>query len=299
ESFYLDTVERALYNTVRAGVSLEGDRYFYVNPLEVWPEICVDHSSRSHVKPVRQKWFDVACCPTNAARTFGSLGQYIYSLSDRSLFVNLFIQNTASFTVGGREVSLSLETDYPRTGKVAIRVDGRGAEFSLLIRRPGFARNFSAAVNGAEGDGVFRGGYCRIRRIWNHDEVLVSFDLRAELVYANPLVRANCGKAALVRGPEVYCLEETDNGRNLASVYLDEGAEPEEEWREDLLGGTVVIRLRGKKLSAPGMVPSFSAGDKQTFTDTVLTAVPYGSWGNREKGEMIVWMRRLFAGSRS
>jgi DUF1680 family protein len=132
DASYFDTVERAIYNTVRAGISMEGDRYFYVNPLEVWPDICMDHTSRSHVKPVRQKWFDVACCPTNVARTFSSLGQYIYSISKDALYINLFIRNEAAFSISEKSVSLSLETDYPRTGNLGISISATGADFCLF-----------------------------------------------------------------------------------------------------------------------------------------------------------------------
>jgi DUF1680 family protein len=296
---YIDTVERALYNTVRAGISLEGDRYFYVNPLEVWPDICMDHSSRAHVKPVRQKWFDVACCPTNVARTLTSLGQYIYSISGDALYINLFIQNNASFTMGGKKAAISLTTDYPKTGLIKIRIAGAGAAFALMVRKPEFAENYLVRVNGVPADYEFDRSYCRISRTWDDDEVLVSFDIKPRFVYANPLVRANCGKAAVIRGPEVYCLEEADNGQNLASVYLDEKTKPEELWQDNLFGGTMLIRFKGKKLSAPGMVPSFSPENTQVFQDVTLTAVPYGSWCNRGGGEMIVWMYRLFSGNQA
>ncbi|MDR3145826.1 MAG: glycoside hydrolase family 127 protein [Treponema sp.] len=293
DASYIDTVERALYNTVRAGISMQGDRYFYVNPLEVWPDICMDHTSRSHVKPVRQKWFDVACCPTNVARTFTSLGRYIYSISERAFYVNLFIQNEAVFTMSGKPVSLSLKTDYPRTGNLDIGVTAADVEFSLLIRMPGFAENFRAMVNGVPVEYGIDKGYCRISRTWGHDKVAVSFDIKPKIVYANPLVRANCGKVALVRGPEVYCLEEEDNGKNLSALYLDSETTPEEIWREDLLGGTMLIRCRGKRLSAPDMIASFSGTDTRHFEDLTITAIPYGSWCNRTPGEMIVWIHEL------
>lgn len=294
DASYIDTVERALYNTVRAGISMEGDRYFYVNPLEVWPDICMEHTSRAHVKPVRQKWFDVACCPTNVARTFTSLGQYIYSIADGALYINLFIQNDTVFTLSGKSVSLSLTTDYPRTGNLRIGVTAADAEFCLLLRIPGFAERFTITVNGAPAEyGVDR-GYCRIFRTWSHDEVAVSFDIRPRILYANPLVRANCGKIALARGPEVYCLEEADNGGNLSAVYLDPETPLEEIWREDLLGGTMLVRCGGKRLTAPDTPASFSETGKGHFEDITVTAVPYGSWCNRTPGEMIVWIHELF-----
>jgi DUF1680 family protein len=163
-----------------------------------------------------------------------------------------------------------------------------------LIRIPSFAENFKAAVNGVPVEYVIDRGYCRISRIWNHDEIAVSFDVKPKILYANPLARANCGKIALARGPEVYCLEEIDNGKNLSALYLDPETTLEEIWREDLLGGTMLIRCKGKKLSAPDMTASFSADGKYQFEDITLTAVPYGSWCNRKSGEMIVWIHELF-----
>jgi DUF1680 family protein len=294
---YIDEVERALYNTVRSGISMEGNRYFYVNPLEVWPHNCMEYTSRAHIKPIRQKWFDVACCPTNIARTFTSMGQYIYAAGKAGdepfeICLNLFIQNDAVFETGGGQVEISVKTDYPRTGKIVIHIKAPAVLFSLNIRFPGFAEHFSVKVNGGEAASDIQKAYCRILRTWNDDEVYVEFDIVPRLVYANPLVRANAGKTALVRGPEVYCFEEADNGQCLASLYLESTAELREEWRDDVLGGTMLIHCRGKKLAAGGDAASFTE-KAPSLEDVKLTAVPYGSWCNRKPGEMIVWVHSL------
>ena len=112
EAKYYDVVERALYNTVLAGIALDGKSFFYVNPLEVWPDNCLPRTSREHVKPVRQKWFGVACCPPNIARTLASMGQYIYGVDEESIYVNLFIANETTVELGGREVSITVETRF-------------------------------------------------------------------------------------------------------------------------------------------------------------------------------------------
>ena len=104
EAVYYDVVERALCNTVLGGISKEGKRYFYVNPLEVWPQNCLASTSMAHVKPVRQKWFGCACCPPNIARTLASLGQYIYAQSEDSLYVNQFISSSSAVEIGGQEI---------------------------------------------------------------------------------------------------------------------------------------------------------------------------------------------------
>lgn len=291
---YIDIVERALYNTVRAGISLEGDRYFYVNPLEVWPDACMDHTSKSHVKPTRQRWFDVACCPTNVARTFTSLGQYIYSAGDKNLFVNLYIQNSTELELNGLPVKISLSTDYPRSGNVSVKIDTQDNEFALGLRIPGFANGeYSVLINGEKTSASYVNGYCVINRVWNNDQIELCFPIRPQLVYANPAVRANSGKVAILRGPEVYCFEEADNGDKLSSIYLDTHEPLIEKWNDDLLGGTMLIHCKGQKLQSWNEEDSYRV-DKGNKTEKVsLTAIPYGFWNNRQDGEMIVWLHQL------
>jgi DUF1680 family protein len=294
DASYLDTVENALYNAIRAGISMEGDRYFYVNPLEVWPDICMTHTSRAHVKAVRQKWFDVACCPTNIARTFSSLGQYIYSIDENELFLNLFISNKTKIKINNTEVEFSVNTDYPKTGKTSIEIHRGETEFTLAVRVPSFAKNFSILTNGEKVDGSIVNGYCKTQRSWKSgDKIDILFDVTPRIVYANPLVRANVGKIAIVRGPEVYCFEEIDNGTELSSVYLSPDEALNEEWKPDLLGGTMIIHCKGKKLVSAANDASSISNKKPHFEDIKLTALPYGSWCNRKPGEMIVWLHEL------
>ncbi|MCL2264694.1 MAG: glycoside hydrolase family 127 protein [Treponema sp.] len=312
DASYFDIVELALYNSVRSGISLDGEKYFYVNPMEVWPKVCIDHVSKSHVKPVRQKWFDCACCPTNVARTFTSLGQYIYFQEGSDLFINLFIQNEMSFVVNGKKASVSVTTAYPKTGSVKIKVKTETA-LSLNIRIPAFAENFTVCVNGAsvyaddEKDKAWqlsgspdsghhatcerKNNYLRIANVINDDEISVSFLIKPRIIYANPKVHYNCGKAAIARGPEVFCLEECDNSENLSALSLDPSSPLTEHWREDLLGGIMTIQARGKKLVTPKEPQSFSENFSPRYEDVELTAVPYGSWCNRKPGEMLVWIR--------
>lgn len=288
---YIDVCERALYNTVRAGVSMAGDRYFYVNPLEVWPASCMENTSRSHVKAVRQKWFDVACCPTNVARTLASLGQYVYTIDGDSLYVNLFVQNEADVVVNGGKVSVKIETDYPRTGRAKIFIDGAGGTFALRVRKPAFADDFAMSVNGVAVGAESFDGWVGARREWGRDTVDVSFAMKARLVFANPLVRADCGKAAILRGPEVYCLEECDNGANLAAISIESGCRITEEWRADIMGGTMLLRLDGRRLAVPPDGTGAVMDAEPSQENVSLIAAPYGSWGNRKEGEMIVWLR--------
>src|SRR5699024_3488490 len=113
---YADIMERALYNGVLSGMSQDGKRYFYVNPLEVYPEACEHRKDLSHVKYNRQKWFGCACCPPNIARLIASLNDYIYTQVDDEIYVNLFIGNNSTFDVGEKTVELSSSSNYPWAG---------------------------------------------------------------------------------------------------------------------------------------------------------------------------------------
>jgi DUF1680 family protein len=277
---------------VRSGISLEGNRYFYVNPLEVWPDNCLDDTSMQHVKPVRQKWFDVACCPTNVSRTLTSLGQYIYSADENNLYINLFVQNKIDVVLGGSKVTFYVKTDFPKTPKLTLSVNADGkAEFSIHIRIPAYAENFHILTDGKEAVYTVENHYARITNRWKNEQLDILFEMPAKLISANPNVRADCNKVAIVRGPEVFCLEETDNFKNLASVLISRCAKLEEHFDENLFGGTTVITCSAKKISCEnwGNDELYKAAEPKT-EEVTLTAIPYGYWCNRTPGEMLVWM---------
>ncbi len=286
-----DVVERILYNTLLSGVSAEGDRYFYVNPLEVWPANCLHHTSMAHVKPVRQPWFDVPCCPTNIARTLASLGQYIYSRDDTSLYVNLYIANSVLAEFGGQNIRFTLETTHLEDGRSSLSFETDLASgFTLCLRVPGYASGAEFTLNGEAASPELREGYAVFTGVWKGKNTIgIHFDIRPVFMSAHPEVRADAGKVALVKGPLVYCLEETDNGANLAAVYADPSAEIREV--PQVSAPPVLVyegaRLQGRKDDALYGEASFA------LTPETLKAVPYGTWGNREKGEMLVWQKAL------
>ena len=293
DASYFDTVERALYNTIRSSISIEGNSFFYVNPLEVWPHTCIENTSRSHIKPVRQKWFDVACCPTNIARTLTSLGQYIYLKNGNDVYINLFIQNDTSFEIDEKHVNISLSTNYPENGHIKIAVKADSPSFSVHIRIPFFADDFSVRLNGSPASGDKQNNYFRITKIWNKDEIIVNFSIKPRFIFANTRVHQNCGKAVIARGPEIYCLEECDNGANLAALYVDTTAPLLEYRNEDILDGVMIIKAKGKRLIEPIETESFSEKFSPEFEEAELIALPYGLWGNRSPGEMMVWIKNL------
>lgn len=295
EAHYMDIVEKALYNTVLAGIAMDGKGFFYVNPLEVWPKACIERTSKEHVKPVRQKWFGVACCPPNIARTLASLGQYIYLIDKDRLYVNLFIANETVFEVDNTQVNIKLETNFPNDNNINIHFNSElEEEISLALRIPLYAENYTISLNDEIYEFETDKGYAVIKGRFKNDKIKVSFDAPAKFVYANPLVRADSGKVALMKGPLVYCLEEVDNKDNLSAIFVDTSVSPEERYDKELFGGTTIAMLQGKKIINDNWNEDELYGtQKPIYEDITIKAVPYCYWCNRKPGEMIVWMNTI------
>lgn len=296
ESQYMDVAERALYNTVLAGIALDGKSFFYVNPLEVWPPACMEGSSKKHVKPIRQKWFGVACCPPNIARTLASLGQYVYSQrpEKRELYVNLFVSNETELDWNEDKISVKLQTEFPWVNTYSLEVKNVPAGgMNLMLRVPDYAQDYQVKADGKlyEENKEPEKGYRRVH-VEKDTKIEVSFAAPAKFVYANPQVRADSGKAAIVRGPLVYCLEEIDNSQNLPAIFVDTDESLKEE-KSDLFGGIVIVKAKGKKIVEASVSDSLYSGEKPQLEDVELTAIPYPYWNNRGEGEMLVWMKEL------
>ncbi len=293
DSSYVDTVERALYNTVLAGIALDGKSFFYVNPLEVWPENCIKRTSKEHVKPVRQKWFGVACCPPNIARTLASMGQYIYAAGEGELYINLFISNQATVHLGNEKVHVTMETRFPFENQVHITVAGVPAGgIRLAVRIPEYARGFHILAQSGSVDYTEEKGYAVVP-LNGYTNIAVSFSSPARFVRANPNVRADCGKVAVVKGPLVYCLEEIDNGKNLSELYADTTQKIEEVYT-DMFGGITKLVFKGKRIREAAWEKGELYGEYPlSLSDVTLEAVPYAYWNNRGIGEMSVWVKEL------
>ena len=293
---YADIVEKALYNTVLAGIAMDGKGFFYVNPLEVWPDNCLDRTSMEHVKPVRQKWFGVACCPPNIARTLASLGQYIYGEDDDSIFINLYVSNETETQINGVPCKLTIDSDFLKNGNVKIHLKSpKDSGGKLALRIPGYSRRFLVSRNGNEINSPrIEKGYLILEDMKAEEMITVSCNMEARFVHANPEVRADEGRVAIMRGPLVYCLEETDNGRNLSSLYIDTKAGLTEAYEDELLGGVVTVSAKGKRISNTGWNEDELYKEQEIqLEDVTLKAVPYCNWGNRKTGEMAVWIKEL------
>lgn len=260
DSKYADVMERSMYNGALAGISLEGDLFFYVNPLE--------SVGKHHRKP----WYGCACCPSQICRFLPSIGNYIYGLSQDAVWVNLYMGNTAEVKVGGKNVTLTQETNYPWEGAVALTVGTKSPiKTQMRMRIPEWCGSYTLAVNGTAVNAPVEKGYAVIERKWKDgDKIELVLDMPVEVVAADPRVKENEGRRALQRGPLVYCLEEADNKVDYDQLRISEDASFSTEFKPDFLRGVVTITA-------------------QTGSQT-LNYIPYYSWDNREPGRMQVWV---------
>jgi hypothetical protein len=312
DAAYVDTMEQALMNNVLAGVAMDGKSFFYVNPLEVWPQNCIPATDKDHVKPVRQKWFGCACCPPNIARTLASLGEYTCFTGKNGLWLNLFVGGTIHTKMGDCPVRLEIKSEFPYEGRVCIKVETengvacdakdapesekesasssvRSVEGDIYIRIPSYAGNPRFVIDGKPVAPEVTKGYARLCGPWSSQEIRYEFDMEPHFVYANPKVRADAGKAAVKMGPLVYCLEEADNGANFAALYVDVKHPLRKSFEKSLLGGVPVLQGWGKRIRTEGVAETLYQMTPPELETVELTYVPYFAWGNRTPGEMSVW----------
>ena len=284
---YADQMELQLFNGALAGMQLDGQRYFYVNPLEVNPRTARLRKDMRHVLPVRPKWHACACCPPNLARLITSLGGYLYSEDDETVYSHLFVGSKAKTA----HAQIALETGYPWKGEASYTLTScSGKEFTLSIHIPSHARNLCIRVNGEEIPAHAEHGYCAIRRTWQDgDKAEVRFDMPPRRIYANPLVRDAAGQTAIAKGPIIYCIEGVDNGRDLSCLRLPKESELRAlEYDDALLGGVTVIEADAlREIPTGGLYQE----EAPQVKPAALRAIPYYAWSNRGENEMRVFIR--------
>jgi DUF1680 family protein len=311
ESRFADVVERTLYNGIISGVSLDGEKFFYENPLA------------SIGKHHRQAWFDCACCPPNLARILASLGEYVYSQGENELVVHLYVQSSAQFSLGesaktgsrqarpavnslverrtsfavetsleGQQITIHQETHYPWDGavKITFEMAQPTTAFTLRLRIPGWCKQYHLFVNDQPTQAAVQNGYVCLERAWQPTDVIrLEMDMPIERVYAHPNVRQDMGLVALQRGPVVYCLEQADHDTPIEHIILPSNAALAARFQPDLLGGVTIIT--GEALAAdPTGWSVLYQNQPPAFKPTKLTAIPYYAWDNRQPGAMKVWL---------
>ncbi len=290
DSRYADTLETALYNTCIAGMSLDGKNFFYVNPLEVWPEASRRSPERRHVLPVRPKWFGCACCPPNLARMITSVGKYMFTIDDNRIYTHLYVAGESTVTTSNGDVTLKIDTKYPIDGDV--KITASKGDYAICLRIPAFSdKRYSIAVNGETITPIVKNGYAFIERSWTDgDTVSLKLYVEPHRVYANYRVREDAGKVAIRRGPIVYCLEEADNKTPLLGITLPRSASLSSLYVPEKLGGIVEIYAEGTIIVDDGD-DTLHRETPPATEKTHLTFVPYYTWANRGEGEMTVYVR--------
>ncbi|MFE2580848.1 glycoside hydrolase family 127 protein [Streptomyces sp. NPDC059378] len=305
ETRYSDLIERTLYNGFLAGVSLDGESWLYVNPLQVrdgHTDPGGDQSAR------RTRWFRCACCPPNAMRLLAALGHYLSSADADGLQIHQYVTGRYRGDLDGTPVAVTAETDYPWHGVISLTVEEtpRDRPWTLSLRIPQWCREFRVRHGSRtydRTDAPVTDGWLRLAGTWAPgDRVVLELGLEARLTAADPRVDAVRGCVAVERGPLVYCLEQVDHaGGGLDDIVLDPTRPLAVKHRPDLLGGVTTVVAAGHRRPLPdtGWWPyrpvaaasGTASGAGHPAGDPVeLTAIPYYAWANRRDGSMRVWL---------
>jgi DUF1680 family protein len=291
---YADVIEKTLFNGIISGMALDGKSFFYVNPLEAFPEASLKDRRMRHVKIERQKWFGCACCPPNLARILASLGSYVHSVNSDAVYTHLYVGSDAKVSPGGREVGIRIETNYPWEGQVAVSFSLKEkTAFTYGFRIPFWCKSFAVTLDGGEVEYTLKDGYALVSREWNDgDSLAVVFDMPVNIVETNPHVRENAGRIAFTRGPVVYCIEEKDNGKELFRLHAGKPSDIRVTYRKDLLEGVAVISFTGKKDKDWPSGALYRDYSDAVYEEKELLLIPYYAWANRGAGEMAVWINK-------
>ena len=259
---YADLIERLLYNAMMVGQSIDGKEYTYDNPLV------------SYGKDKRSEWFRCACCPPNVARIIASLGDYIYSTSEKGIWIHQYIGNTANIKLGSNVIKIIQKSELPWKGEITIKLElSKNLKFSLFIRIPNWSYDTDININGQKHSGVINNGkYIEILRNWlDNDEVDLTFNMIPTFVESDPRIKGNRNRVAISNGPLIYCFEQFDNENiDIFNSVISKNQDLRVLFETELLGGINII------------TGTTTNGNK-------FTAIPYFSWNNRGANNMQVW----------
>ena len=284
-SKYADVMERALYNCVLGGMSLNGKNFFYVNPLEVNPEYAGKVTNYLHVLPTRPSWYGCACCPPNIARTLASLNRYVFMEEDNDIWCNLYI--------GGKlRDDIEVVTNYPYSNEIKFKFL-KPFDKKLHLRIPDWSKSFKLSHNGNGINSSIYMGYAEVASNFNEgDEICLTLDFTPRKIYSNVLLREDQEAVAIQRGPLVYCLEGNDNKYDLRTVRIAENGEIKAlDFEPETLGGIVPLEVDGYVLSSSDDLYTYDT--KPTAEKIKLRMIPYYTWANRGENMMQVWTKEI------
>lgn len=289
---YVDIVENCFYNSILSGISLDGKRYFYTNPMRMSDEL--PYTLRWPKE--RTEYISCFCCPPNTLRTLCEVQDYAYSIGKDEIYVNLYGENTLNTKLESAEdITIEQKTDYPWDGKIDITVaklKGK-KDFTLKLRIPAWCEGATVSVNGeACNIDTQSESYIAVSRKWKKGDVLtLNMPMKTKLIEANPLVEESRGQIAVQRGPVVYCLESNDiNGLDIDNIAIP----------LDAKFTPVEINIDGSRIMAldTEAYNRTEASWKNVLYREVsnkknkvkIRLIPYYAWGNRGKSEMTVWI---------
>ncbi len=298
---YGDAMEKALYNGILSGMHLDGMHFFYVNPLEVIPGISGKAQTHKHTLPQRPKWFPCACCPPNIARLLPSIGRYAWaeetdSPKGHTVWSTLFVGSTIQLQDNKGKIRLDTgKTGYPYGGKLTYTFEcaegNKNVDATLAVRLPEWSRKTVIQINGKPAEYKEETGYAYISGPFDSStEITVEFDMSVRFLYARTEVASNSGKAAVMRGPVVYCAEGVDNNGTVLGLCIDTSASVDEKTVADpVLGKIVVLDAKGNAIKQEEDAPLYS--DRKPVAENCnIRLIPYYSWGNRGLTQMRVWI---------
>jgi uncharacterized protein len=292
---YIDVLEKSLYNGLISGIGLDGKSFFYTNAMQI-----KNSFSHTDMEPERSSWFECSCCPTNLTRLIPSIPGYMYAQKNDSLFVNLFINSTTEININNKAVQVIQKNNYPWDGALSFTINPKkNTAFNLLVRIPGWAQNAAIPstlykfqtnnganpvikVNGKVVEFIIEHGYAVINKTWKKNDVVeVVLPMEVRRVVANENVKDDINKVALQRGPIMYCAEWVDNNGKTSNIIIPNETVFTNEFKPDVLHGIEELKAR---------VPVVVINNENISTEIkTFTAIPYYSWANRGKGEMMMW----------
>jgi DUF1680 family protein len=296
---FADVMERALYNGINSGMSLDGKTYCYRNPLAFDP---AGESRDRHLVDgrIRNAWYDTTCCPPNLERTFASLPGYFYSTAEDGVYVHLYDNSEMNWHLhDGIALTVLQKTNYPWSGDVQVTVSpATPSEFVVYVRIPGWSASNRVRVNGEEVAGARPGEYLAIRRRWAaNDTIHLAFDMTTHLIKANPSVTEDRGRVAFQRGPIVFCMEHIDQrdegvGMNLAGYSVEQRKPTTEHYDAELLDGVMVLTHPASISNTAAISDLYFSANTPSPPEkpTTVRLIPYYAWANRQPAAMQVWI---------
>ncbi len=293
ESKYADIVELALYNSVLSGVSLDGTKYFYTNPLAStadypyhlrWEGGRVPYISKSN------------CCPPNVVRTIAEVSDYMYSIGEKGLYINMYGGNTLATELhDGTKIKLEQTTNYPWDGKIVIKLlDSVSKSQIIFFRIPGWCKKYSFKVNGMlPHNYVERGdGYVGLKGKWKAgDKIELILDMPATLIESNPLVEETRNQVTVKRGPIVYCLESADLPQlKVFDVVIPANIKLQPIPMKIDNGNMMALTGEARLIEQNQWNNTLYKEVNTTLKPVTIKLIPYYAWANRGKTDMTVWL---------